>query len=186
MKRVLVIDNYDSFTYNLVHYLEQLNCDVLVMRNDEIEYSLLNDYHKIILSPGSGLPYDAGELTSFIKEFASSKSMLGICLGQQAIAEVFGGELQALDVVKHGEVATLTHFGNDVIYEGIAKSFDVGLYFSWKVKQIPDSLTVTAKSADGIIMSLKHKHYDLRALQYHPESIMTKEGLKILSNWLRL
>ena len=184
--RVLIIDNYDSFTYNLVHYLEALNCDVTVIRNDVITYDVIADFHKIILSPGSGLPDDAGLLTCFIRRQAKKKSILGICLGQQAIAEVFGGKLEALEKVRHGESNTITHYGNDPIYKDIPKNIAVGLYFSWHTTNLPEEIIPTAVNAEGVVMSLKHRDYDIRSLQYHPESIMTPMGKKILQNWLNI
>jgi anthranilate synthase component 2 len=186
MQSVLVIDNYDSFTYNLVHYLEALNCKVIVMRNDQIDYIIAEKINKIIISPGSGLPRTSGNLLDFIKHFAKSKSILGICLGQQAIVEFFGGKLIPLRETKHGVSCFIKHSKNDVIYKDIPIKFKVGLYFSWQVTDLPENLLITSKSDDGTIMSVKHKKYDIRALQYHPESIMTPKGKQILKNWLEI
>lgn len=184
MCSVLIIDNYDSFTYNLVHYLEALDCEVTVIRNDKIESQIVDKFQKIIISPGSGLPKESGQLNLFIKQYASSKSILGICLGQQAITEMFGGNLESLSTVKHGVTCRISHFKNDIIYRNIPENFQVGLYHSWHTTNLTDKLIQTAISQDGIIMSLKHKKYDLRAVQYHPESIMTPYGKEILKNWL--
>ena len=184
MQQVLIIDNYDSFTYNLVHYLEGIDCVVTVLRNDELENLNVTSFHKIIISPGAGLPKEAGQLNSFIKKQAPTKSILGICLGQQAIAEVFGGVLKILPQVKHGVSCSITHLNNDSIYNNIPKVFNVGLYHSWHTVKLPKELEITAYDFDGIVMSLKHISYDLRALQYHPESIMSPFGKQILKNWL--
>ena len=186
MIKVLVIDNYDSFTYNLVHYLKDLNCDVTVKRNDKLELSEIEEFDKILLSPGPGIPDEAGLLKTIIKEYAPTKSILGICLGQQAIAEVFGGKIENLDKVYHG-VSTNVKLTNpdDVLYKDIPKNIEVGRYHSWVVsKDLPDELQATSIDENGEIMSLRHKKYDVRAVQYHPESILTPEGKKILKNWV--
>ncbi len=186
MIKVLVIDNYDSFTYNLVHYLQDLNCDVTVKRNDKLDLKEVKEFDKILLSPGPGIPDEAGLLKSVIKEYAPSKSILGICLGQQAIAEVFGGKIENLDRVYHG-VSTNVKLTNrdDVLYKDIPKNIEVGRYHSWVVsKDLPDVLEVTSVDGNGEIMSLKHKKYDVRSVQYHPESILTPNGKKILKNWV--
>ncbi len=187
MKKVLVIDNYDSFTYNLVHYLIDLDCDVTVKRNDKLEIEEVAPYEKILLSPGPGIPDEAGLLKSIIKTYGPSKSILGICLGQQAIAEVYGGAIENLNQVFHG-VATKVNIvqEDDVLYKNIAQQIEVGRYHSWVVKnEIPDCLEVTVIDENGEIMSLKHKQYDVRGVQYHPESILTPEGKKILKNWVQ-
>ena len=183
---VLVIDNYDSFTYNLVHYLEALDCEVRVIRNDEITDTVIQSFHKIVISPGPGLPDEAGQLKQFIKQYAATKSILGICLGQQAIAEIFDGKLEALAEVKHGITNTIKHLNNDEIYQNIPEVFQVGLYHSWHSVGLSKKLIPTAIAEDGTIMSLKHYKFDVRAVQYHPESIMTEYGKKILKNWLKI
>jgi anthranilate synthase component 2 len=186
MKNILVIDNYDSFTYNLVHYLHDLNCDVTVKRNDKLTLEEVEEFDKILLSPGPGIPDEAGLLKPIIKKYAATKSILGICLGQQAIAEVFGGSIENLDKVYHG-VSTEIELINDdeVLYNGIPKKIEVGRYHSWVVSEnLPKDLIVTSVDANGEVMSLRHKHYDVRAVQYHPESILTPEGKKILKNWV--
>jgi len=186
MIKVLVIDNYDSFTYNLVHYLKDLNCNVTVKRNDKLTLNEVKEFDKILLSPGPGIPDEAGMLKSIIKEFSPTKSILGICLGQQAIAEVFGGEIENLDRVYHG-VSTNIKLTNpdEILYKDIPKEIEVGRYHSWVVsKNLPDVLEATSIDENGEIMSLKHKEYDVRAVQYHPESILTPEGKKILKNWV--
>jgi len=186
MKKILVIDNYDSFTYNLVHYLNDLDCDVTVKRNDKLTLDEVDKFDKILLSPGPGIPDEAGLLKPIIKQYAATKSILGVCLGQQAIAEVFGGRIENLDKVYHG-VATKIELVNEdnVLYAGIPKRIEVGRYHSWVVSEnLPDELIVTAVDANGEIMSLRHKDYDVRAVQYHPESILTPEGKNILKNWV--
>lgn len=183
-KSILLIDNFDSFTYNLVHYIEGFDFNVTIFRNDELNQVNINKYDKIVISPGPGLPSESGELMPFLKHYYKQKSILGICLGQQAIAELFGGQLIPLPTLKHGVSEKLTHLGNDYIYNNISNQFEVGLYFSWQTTQLPKDVICTAHSDDNIIMSLKHKDYDIRALQYHPESIMTTYGKQILQNWL--
>jgi len=184
MHKVLIIDNYDSFTYNLAHYLEALDCKVRIIRNDELNSAIIDDYKKIIISPGPGLPEEAGQLKEFISKYASTKSIFGICLGQQAIAEVFGGKLTPLQQVNHGIKVSIFHHNNDSIYNDIPNSFQVGLYHSWETVNLNNELIPTALSDNEIIMSFKHIKYDLRAVQYHPESIMTPYGKTILRNWL--
>ncbi len=186
MKKILVIDNYDSFTYNLVHYLEDLDCEVTVKRNDKIDLKEIENYDKILLSPGPGIPDEAGLLKPIIKKYASTKSILGVCLGQQAIAEVFGGKIENLSEVYHG-VSTEVKLTNtdEVLYTDIPQKIEVGRYHSWVVsKDLPDELIVTSVDENGEIMSLKHKDFNLRAVQYHPESILTPKGKQILKNWV--
>ena len=186
MKKVLVIDNYDSFTYNLVHYLEDLNCKVTVKRNDKLSLEEVYGYDKILLSPGPGIPDEAGLLKAVIKKYASSKSILGVCLGQQAIGEVFGGEIENLDTVHHGVATKVTIAVDDEdLFNGLEKSFEVGRYHSWVVnKKLPETLEATSFDENGQIMSLRHKIYDVKGVQYHPESVLTPNGKKILENWV--
>jgi len=184
--KVLVIDNYDSFTYNLVHYLEDLNCQVTVKRNDKLTLEEVNDYHKIVLSPGPGIPDEAGLLKSIIKTYAPTKSILGVCLGQQAIAEVFGGSLINLDNVYHG-VATqvTTAVIDETLFNGLEKTFAVGRYHSWVVNSnLPEVLQATSFDENGQVMSLRHKVYDVKGVQYHPESVLTPNGKQMLKNWI--
>jgi anthranilate synthase component 2 len=188
MKKVLVIDNYDSFTYNLVHYLEDLNCEVEVYRNDEFELNEIEKFDKILLSPGPGIPNDAGLLKAVIAKYATSKSILGICLGQQAIAEVFGGTLLNLDKVYHGVATKIKVIDeNEPLFQGLEKEFKVGRYHSWVVSNsnFPSELTITAIDELGNIMSLRHNLFDVKGVQFHPESILTPNGKAILSNWLK-
>jgi anthranilate synthase component 2 len=186
MKKVLVIDNYDSFTYNLVHYLQDLDCEVTVRRNDKLELEEISGFDKILLSPGPGIPDEAGMLKEIIEHYAQSKSILGVCLGQQAIAEVFGGRLVNLDKVYHGVSTSIERTGEDeVLYRGLPRRLEVGRYHSWVVSNdLPDVLEVTAVDSSGEIMSLKHRDLDVRAVQYHPESILTPHGKTLLKNWV--
>ncbi len=186
MKKILVIDNYDSFTYNLVHYLEEFNCEVKVKRNDKLQLEEVEAFDKIVLSPGPGLPDEAGLLKSIIKTYAPTKSFLGVCLGLQAIAEVFGGSLINLETVHHGMASTIKIVSkDDVLYRNIPKTLEAGRYHSWIVSpELPSDLLVTAVDEEGQIMSLKHKNLDIRGVQYHPESILTPQGKQILKNWI--
>lgn len=186
MKKVLVIDNYDSFTYNLVHYLEDLDCDVTVYRNDKLKLEDVEPFDKIVLSPGPGIPDEAGLLKVIIEKYAASKSILGVCLGQQAIGEVFGGTLVNLDEVYHG-VATKVEISVDdePIFKDLEKNIEVGRYHSWVVNaNLPESLEATSFDENGQVMSLRHKEFDVKGVQYHPESVLTPDGKKILENWV--
>lgn len=187
MKKIVVIDNYDSFTYNLVHYLEDLNCEVTVFRNDEFYIDELKSFDKILLSPGPGIPDEAGLLKEVIKTYAPTKSILGVCLGQQAIGEVFGGSLINLEKVYHG-VATKVSITvpDEVLFKGLEKEIEVGRYHSWVVSKenFPETLEITSVDGNGEIMSLRHKTLDVRGVQYHPESVLTPDGKQILENWV--
>lgn len=190
--KILIFDNYDSFTYNLVHVVEKIIHDkVDVFRNDKISLEKINDYDKIILSPGPGLPSESGLLLPLIKQYASSKSILGVCLGQQAIAENFGGKLENLKNVYHGvatkikinEKRTLSE--NDV-FKSLPNELEAGRYHSWIVsnENFPSDLEITAEDENGHIMALRHKTYDVQGVQFHPESVLTPMGEKIMRNWL--
>lgn len=182
---ILVIDNYDSFTYNLVHYLEDLGCEVVVKRNDQLSLEEVDAFEKIVLSPGPGIPNEAGLLKEIIAKYAPTKRIFGVCLGQQAIGEVFGGTLINLDEVYHGIATQIKIIEEDVIFEGIPKEIEVGRYHSWVVSpNLPESLIATSIDENGQIMSLRHKKYDVCAVQFHPESVLTPEGKKILGNWV--
>jgi anthranilate synthase component 2 len=186
MKKILVIDNYDSFTYNLVHYLEDLDCDVTVKRNDQLTLAEVDEFDKIVLSPGPGIPDEAGLLKEIIAKYASTKSIFGVCLGQQAIAEVFGGSLINLDQVYHGIATKINITKDDILFEGMPKEIEVGRYHSWVVNpNLPEVLEATSFDVNGQVMSLRHKEYDVCAVQFHPESVLTPEGKKILENWLK-
>lgn len=186
--KILVFDNYDSFTYNLVHLVEKiLHTKVDVFRNDEISLEAVKAYDKIILSPGPGVPSEAGNLLPLIKEYASSKSILGVCLGHQAIGEAFGATLINLDAVFHG-VATPIQIIQPTapILAGLEKTVEVGRYHSWIVDKIgfPDELEITAVDENEYIMAMQHRTYDVQGVQFHPESILTPCGEKIMRNWL--
>ncbi|TYB74445.1 aminodeoxychorismate/anthranilate synthase component II [Bizionia gelidisalsuginis] len=187
MKNILVIDNYDSFTYNLVHYLEDLDCKVTVRRNDKLTLDFVEAFDKIVLSPGPGIPEEAGLLKAIIKHYAPTKSILGVCLGLQAIGEVFGGTLINLDTVYHGVSTTVKIIVDDEsLFTGLEKTFSVGRYHSWVVNEaLPECLEVTSVDENGQIMSLRHNVYDVKAVQYHPESVLTPNGKQILENWIR-
>ena len=200
--KILVFDNYDSFTYNLVHLVEKIiNEKVDVHRNDQIPLEKVKDYDKIILSPGPGIPSEAGLLLPLIKEYAASKSILGVCLGHQAIGEAFGGKLVNLSTVYHGiatpiKLVTAQSSGANSIaveqtrknlFEGLPEELEVGRYHSWVVsnENFPDVLEVTAQDDNGFIMGLQHKTYDVQGVQFHPESVLTPQGEVILRNWLK-
>ena len=186
MKNVLLIDNYDSFTYNLVHLIRSLGYEVDVRRNDALTIAEANAYDKILLSPGPGIPSEAGLLTEIVRHYASTKSILGVCLGHQAIGEVFGAKLINLKEVHHGVASQIQVTSDDLLFNGLGSSFEAGRYHSWAVsaENFPDELEVTALDASGEIMALRHKRYDVRGVQFHPESVLTPMGEKIMQNWL--
>ena len=187
MKKIIVIDNYDSFTYNLAHYLEDLNCEVTVYRNDEFDIEELQKFDKILLSPGPGIPDEAGLLKEVIKAYSATKSILGVCLGQQAIAEVFGGSLINLEKVYHGVATNIKiQVQDEPLFKGLESEIEVGRYHSWVVNStdFPEVLEITSLDENGQIMSLRHRTFDVRAVQFHPESILTPHGKKILENWV--
>ena len=185
--KIVVIDNYDSFTYNLVHYLEDLGATVTVFRNDEFELKELDAFDKIVLSPGPGVPNEAGLLKEVIKTYAKTKSILGICLGLQAIGEVFGGTLINLEKVYHGVASKITIIENDAIFTNLPNEIEVGRYHSWVISNdnFPQNLIITSVDENKQIMSVKHSVYDVRGVQFHPESILTPNGKKILENWIK-
>ena len=185
--KIAVIDNYDSFTFNLVHYLEKNNALVTVFRNDELEIDELLDYDKILLSPGPGLPNEAGILLKIIETYHKTKPILGICLGHQAIAEFFGAKLENQKSVTHGEADEIFKTGeNEDLFKDISNPITVGRYHSWIVSNdnLPDDLEITSVNNDNQIMSLRHKNYDIKGIQFHPESILTPNGETIIKNWL--
>ncbi|TRO65540.1 anthranilate synthase component II [Christiangramia sabulilitoris] len=185
-KRILVIDNYDSFVYNLVHYLEELDCEVVVRRNDQLHIDDPEEYDKILLSPGPGIPEEAGLLKPIIAKYAATKSILGVCLGMQAIGEVFGGTLLNLDEVYHGVASKIELVVDDeYLFHGLDNELQVGRYHSWVVeKNLPPSLQVTSYDEKGEIMSLRHVEFDVRGVQFHPESVLTPDGKKMIRNWV--
>lgn len=185
--KTVIIDNYDSFTYNLAHLVKELGAEVSVVRNDQFRLPKLKPFDKIILSPGPGIPTEAGLLMDVIDAYASVKPILGVCLGHQAIGEYFGGKLTNLSQVFHGIASTISITAPDYIYKELPAQVQVGRYHSWVVDNegLPDCLEVTSVSEEGQIMSLRHKQYDVRGIQYHPESVLTPEGRKIIANWLK-
>ena len=185
--KILVFDNYDSFTYNLVQYLERVStAHIDVIRNDKIPLAEIAKYDKILLSPGPGIPSEAGILLDVIREYAPTKSILGVCLGQQAIGEVFGGKLINLDSVYHGVATEMEVVKDEILFKGIPKKFKGGRYHSWVVdaNNFPAELEVTVKDENGFVMGLRHKKYDVRGVQFHPESILTEYGLGMIKNWM--
>lgn len=187
--KILVLDNYDSFTYNLVNYLEMVDhTDVDVFRNDAIALEKIASYDKILLSPGPGLPSESGILLPLIKAYAATKSILGICLGHQAIGEVFGGKLVNLATVYHGVATEMKILKEDVLFGGIPNNFKAGRYHSWVVDRnnFPEELEITAEDENGYVMALRHKKFDLVGVQFHPESILTEHGVLMIRNWVEL
>ncbi len=185
MKKILVIDNYDSFTYNLVHYLEDLDCEVAVKRNDQLTLEEVDAFDHIVLSPGPGIPDEAGMLKEIIRTYAPTKRIFGVCLGLQAIGEVFGGKLINLDEVYHGIATKIRITKEDELFKGLPREMEVGRYHSWVVDpELPDSLFATSVDQNGQLMSLRHKTYDVSAVQFHPESVLTPYGKQILENWI--
>lgn len=186
MKRIVIIDNYDSFTYNLAHLVKSLGADITVVRNDKFQLPDLEPYDGIILSPGPGVPSEAGLLLEVIKCYAGKKPMLGVCLGHQAIGEVFGAKLKNLSEVYHGVATPCEIILADRLFNGLPNEIEVGRYHSWVVEKdnFPACLEITSVSNDGEIMSLRHRQYDIRGIQFHPESILTPFGAKIIGNWL--
>ncbi|GGH21434.1 aminodeoxychorismate/anthranilate synthase component II [Sphingobacterium alkalisoli] len=186
--KILVIDNYDSFTYNLVHLLQELEQDYVVVRNDKFELKDVEAYDKILLSPGPGIPEEAGLLLDVIRMYSSTKRILGICLGQQAIAEVFGGKLFNMPKPLHG-VATdiIVTDDSEKLFRDFPRDSKIGRYHSWAVEKesLPASLKITALDPNGIIMALSHTEYDVRGMQFHPESILTDNGKLLIANWLK-
>ena len=183
--KILILDNYDSFTYNLVHIVKKLGyTDVDVIRNDKIAVADVAKYDKIILSPGPGIPEEAGIMMDLIKTYGDKKSILGVCLGHQALGQSFGAELYNIEKVIHGKELKTIKVVEDYIFEGVPEHFNSGRYHSWAVKNFPTDLEITATDENGIIMALRHKKFDIRGVQFHPESVMTQWGEKMLENWL--
>ncbi len=189
MQKILVFDNYDSFTYNLVHYIEEIvGYKVDVYRNDQIPMEDIEKYDKILLSPGPGIPKDAGILIPLIKKYGPTKSILGVCLGHQAIAEAFGGSISNLSKVYHGVSTPITiTTDTEILFKDIPKNINVGRYHSWVVndEDLPGCFTVTSRDEEGKIMGIHHNEFDVRGVQFHPESILTENGKKMMENWLK-
>lgn len=185
--KIAMIDNYDSFTYNLVHLVRELGADITVYRNDQFELSDLEVFDKIMLSPGPGIPSEAGLLLDVIRCYAGKKPLLGICLGEQAMGEVFGGTLVNLSEVFHGVQTPCRIVADDYIFAGLPENISVGRYHSWVVDAatMPDCLEATALSDEGQVMALRHRSMDVRGIQFHPESVLTPDGRQMIENWLR-
>jgi len=182
--KIIVIDNYDSFTYNLVHYLEDLDCEVTVRRNDNLSFEFVEKFDKILISPGPGIPDEAGMTKEIIERFYNKKSILGVCLGHQAIGEVFGAKLFNLKDVFHGVSTEIQVISDDQLFKKIPMKFKVGRYHSWIVKDLTNSLIPLAFDKNKNVMALKHKKYKVWGVQFHPESILTEYGKEILKNWI--
>ncbi|NQD72586.1 aminodeoxychorismate/anthranilate synthase component II [Sphingobacterium shayense] len=187
--KILVIDNYDSFTYNLVHLLQELNQEYIVLRNDKFNLEDIEEYNKILLSPGPGIPEEAGLLMDVIRTYASTKNILGICLGQQAIAEVFGGTLYNMPKPLHGIATDIIITDEDEpLFNDFPRDSQIGRYHSWAVNKdtLPECLQITAIDSAGVIMALTHKEYKVRGMQFHPESVLTSNGKILIKNWLEV
>lgn len=185
--KILILDNYDSFTYNLVHILREQGCDLTIRRNDEITLAEVDAFDKILLSPGPGIPEEAGILLPLIRKYASTKSILGVCLGEQAIGEAFGAKLINLTEVYHGVGTEIEVIADDPLFAGFERNITVGRYHSWAVSReaFPECLEITAiDPTDGAIMALRHRKYDVRGIQFHPESVLTPNGKQMIINWL--
>lgn len=185
---ILILDNYDSFTYNLFHYVQEFSTlEIDVIRNDKIAVSEVEKYEKIILSPGPGLPSEAGIMCDLIRKYGKHKSILGVCLGHQAIAEVYGAQLENMEKVMHGVASEISIMdSNEILFKNIPSKIEVGRYHSWVVssQNFPDELRITSMDADNRIMSLRHKEFDVCGIQFHPESILTPLGKAIIKNWI--
>lgn len=185
--KILVLDNYDSFTYNLVHYIRELGyTNMDVFRNDKISVEDVNNYDKILLSPGPGIPDESGILKDLIKTYGATKSIMGVCLGHQAIGEVYGAELENRENVLHGIANKMIVTKEDVIYKGLPTEFEVGRYHSWQINKdkLGGELELTAVDDQGCVMSVRHKKHDVCGVQFHPESILTEHGKELMKNWL--
>ena len=185
--RLLVLDNYDSFTYNLVHLIEKVSdIDFEVIRNDKISVEEVSQFDKILLSPGPGLPKDAGIMPQLLKRYADTKNIMGVCLGLQAIGENFGAKLKNLDRVVHGQSESINVIQQDILFKNCPNKFKVGRYHSWVIdtQELPNTLEITAIDEAGNIMALKHKSLNVRGVQFHPESILSEYGETIIANWL--
>jgi anthranilate synthase component II len=186
--KILVVDNYDSFTYNLVHALRKFEgVTVSVKRNDKIQPDEPEAYDKIVLSPGPGLPEEAGLMPEIIKAYADKKPFLGVCLGHQALAEGFGASLKNMDKVLHGVATQVIQVNPSYLFEGVPETFEAGRYHSWIVEKsnLPADLEITCEDEQGRIMAFRHKTLDVVGVQFHPESVLTPLGMKILENWIR-
>lgn len=183
--KILLLDNYDSFTFNLSHYLEPMCEEVVVKRNDEIHLHEINDYDKIVLSPGPGLPKDAGIMMDLLEMYMGKKPILGVCLGMQAIAECLGGKLYNQKVVRHGVTTSIRTFPDNKLFQNLPSRISVGLYHSWAVTDLPKELKMTAISEENVLMAIEHETLAVYGVQFHPESILTEYGKEMLMNFLK-
>lgn len=187
--KILVIDNYDSFVYNIIHIIRELGYgdDLTIVRNDKMPIEEVEKYDKILLSPGPGIPSEAGILHEVVRRYGATKSIFGVCLGHQGISEVYGADLYNLDEVMHGLSTVTNVINDDILFEGLPESFLTGRYHSWAVNPSSDlsNLVVTSTDINGTIMSIRHKEYDVRGVQFHPESVLTENGKKMIENWLK-
>jgi len=187
--KILVLDNYDSFTYNLVQYIERVSATpVDVRRNDQIALKEIANYDKILISPGPGIPEEAGIALELIREYGDRKSILGVCLGHQAIAEAYGGSIVNLDKVYHGVVGQMKQIvPGDYLLEGVPVNFDAGRYHSWIVEHrtLPEELEIIVENDEGYIMAIRHREHDVRGVQFHPESVLTEYGGRMILNWIK-
>ena len=185
--KIVIIDNYDSFTYNLSHLVKELGCEVTVYRNDQFDMDAIEPFDKIILSPGPGIPCEAGQLLNVIHQYAGKKPILGVCLGHQAIGEAFGAGLENLSEVFHGVATPIKVTTDDYLFQDLPDQLEVGRYHSWVIRHegLPDCLEVTSLSDEGHIMSIRHKHFDIRGIQFHPESVLTRDGKQMIMNWIK-
>lgn len=185
--KIVIIDNYDSFTYNLSHLFKELGNEVSVQRNDQIEWNKLDEADRLVLSPGPGIPSESGDLLEVIHRYADKKPILGVCLGEQAIGEAFGASLVNLNTVFHGIQSNILITGNDSLFYGLSGPIKVGRYHSWIIseKDFPACLQITARSEEGQIMAIRHRTLPIKGLQFHPESVLTPDGKRIISNWLQ-
>lgn len=185
--KIFVLDNYDSFVYNLVHYLEELNCEVTIRRSNQFFLDEVAAFDKILLSPGPGIPREAGSLKEVIRQYAPTKPILGVCLGHQAICEVFGGRLENMDQVYHGvSTKAILLSENEPLFKNLVSPIEIGRYHSWiaSKKGFPEELEITSEDENGQIMSIRHRWYDVCGIQFHPESILTPNGKQIIENWI--
>jgi anthranilate synthase component II len=183
--RVLILDNYDSFTYNLYDYVAAVIPDTDVVRNDEVDLSKLDGYSHLILSPGPGLPNESGQLMQVVAQYAQTKPMLGVCLGMQAIGQYFGAELYNQEVVRHGVQTRCQQIASSFLFEDVPHEFEAGLYHSWALRNIPAELKVSCRSAEGVVMGIEHQHLPVFGVQFHPESVLTPHGKQIIHNFLK-
>ncbi|UKN02084.1 aminodeoxychorismate/anthranilate synthase component II [Paracrocinitomix mangrovi] len=185
--KILLVDNYDSFTYNLVHYFEGFDCDVDVVRNDELKGIVIDEYDKIVLSPGPGLPKEAAGMMEIIENWANKKPILGVCLGFQALVEHFGGDIYNQSIVKHGQAEKCNFDTTSKLFKGLPQQFNIGLYHSWAALRntLPDEFVITANSENDVIMAIEHKSLPICGVQFHPESILTENGKEIIANFIR-